>query len=73
GRVLFRPLSAAEMNVLTQTANDLERQFGQNVEGAKAFLAVGESKADATLPATKLAALTMVASQLLNLDEALNK
>ena len=72
-RVLLRPLSIAETAVVAQTANDLEQQFAANAESAKAFLAIGESKADPALPAPQLAALTMVASQLLNLDEALNK
>jgi hypothetical protein len=72
-RVLLRPLSAAEAEVVVQTENDLEQQFAGNLDSTKAFLAIGESKADPALPAPRLAALTMVASQLLNLDEALNK
>ena len=72
-RVLLRPLSEAETAVLLRIEGDLEKQFTANAESAKAFLSVGESKADPTLPAPKLAALTMVASELLNLDEALNK
>ena len=38
-----------------------------------AYLAIGESKADATLDPPTLAAYTMLANQLLNLDEVLNK
>ena len=72
-RVLLRPLSAAETQVVAQTESDLEAEFYTNPERAKSFLSVGESKADETLPAAKLAAFTMIASQLLNLDEALNK
>ena len=37
------------------------------------YLAVGDSKADETLPAVESAAWTMLASELLNLDEVLNK
>jgi len=72
-RVLLRPLSAAEAAVVRQTESDLEQQFVANADSAQALLAVGESKADPTLPAPQLAALTLVASELLNLDEALNK
>ncbi|MEK0447368.1 MAG: hypothetical protein RLZZ399_2689 [Verrucomicrobiota bacterium] len=72
-RVLLRPPSAAEAAVVNQCANTLEKQFVADPERTKAFLAIGESKADPTLPPTRLAALAMVASQLLNLDEALNK
>ena len=73
GRVLLRPLSAAETAVVMRSEGDLEKQFTANPAGTKAFLAIGESKPDPALPAARLAALTMVASQLLNLDEALNK
>lgn len=72
-RVLLRPLTAAETAVVAKTARDLEKEFVANTDGAKALLAVGESKIDPTLPAPQVAALTMVASQLLNLDETLNK
>jgi hypothetical protein len=73
GRVLLRPLTGAEADVVMQTANDLEREFTTHPENATAFLNVGETKSDPNLPRPRLAALTMVASQLLNLDEALNK
>jgi len=72
-RVLLRPLSVAETSIVTQTENDLEAEFAAQPENAKSFLSIGESKADDTLPAPKLAAFAMVASQLLNLDETLNK
>jgi hypothetical protein len=72
-RALLRPLRAEEKTVVLATFTDAEKQFEQVPESAKQFLAVGESKADAALPPTKLAALAMVANQLLCLDEALNK
>jgi hypothetical protein len=72
-RVLLRPLTDAEREVVARTASDLERDFTAKPESAKAYLAVGESKPDPNAPAPQLAALTMVANQLLNLDEALNK
>jgi hypothetical protein len=40
---------------------------------ASKLLTVGESKADATLPVDKFAALTVLANELFNLDEVLNK
>jgi hypothetical protein len=42
-------------------------------DDAKKLLSVGESKADPSLDAATLAAWTMLANQLLNLDEVLNK
>ena len=72
-RVLLRPLSDAETKVVNATLADLETEFTAHPERATAFLNIGETKADASLPAPKLAAYGMIASQLLNLDEALNK
>ena len=72
-RVLLRPLSAAETKVVAQTESDLEFDFYTHPDRAKSFLSIGESKTDESLPPAKLAAFTMIASQLLNLDEALNK
>ena len=72
-RVLLRPLSSAETQVVAQTEVDLEAEFAAHPERVKSFLSIGESKADGTLPAPRLAAFTMIASQLLNLDETLNK
>ena len=40
---------------------------------AAELIAVGESKADPTLDAPTLAAWTMLANELMNLDEVLNK
>jgi hypothetical protein len=40
---------------------------------AEKLIAVGESKSDASLDKPTLAAYTMVANQLMNLDEVLNK
>ncbi|MBL8829879.1 MAG: DUF1553 domain-containing protein [Planctomycetaceae bacterium] len=72
-RVLLRPLGSDETKIVAQTATALEAEFTTHPERAQALLKVGESKVDETLPAPRLASLTMVASQLLNLDEALNK
>ena len=71
--VLLRPPSSEEAALVAQTATSLERQFAEAPERAQAFLSVGDSKADASLPPARFAALSVVASQLLNLDEALNK
>ena len=72
-RVLLRPLSAAEREVVTRTARELEEDFAAHPERATAFLKVGEAKAVESLPEVRLATYGMIASQLLNLDETLNK
>ncbi|MCW1923197.1 DUF1553 domain-containing protein [Luteolibacter arcticus] len=71
--------------LLSRTLNDRERKLALDVQGtalaaykadakqAQALIANGETKADPALDAPELAAWTLVSSQLLNLDETLNK
>ncbi len=72
-RVLARPLRAAEIPVLEASHTTLLAHYTQVPADAAALLGFGESKADPALPPPQLAAWTMVATQLLNLDETLNK
>ncbi len=72
-RVLLRSLRAEEIAILTASQSTLLTHYTQSPDDATSLLTFGESKADAALPPAELAAWTMVASQLLNLDEALNK
>jgi hypothetical protein len=72
-RILLRPLSKAESAVVMETARSMEAEFTAHPERAAAFLSIGETKPDPALPAAKLATYGMIASQLLNLDEVLNK
>ncbi len=72
-RVLLRPLKPAETDVLNKSATDLEAGFNADQAAAKAYIAIGETKPDPSLAPPRLAALAMVASQILNLDETLNK
>ena len=51
----------------------MRAEFEAKPDDAKAFINVGESKPDDKLPAPQLAAWTMISSQILNLDEVLNK
>ncbi len=72
-RVLCRPLRPAEVPILTASQAALLTHYTQTPADAAALISYGESKADPALPPPQLAAWTMVATQLLNLDEALNK
>ncbi len=72
-RVLARPLRGKEAEVVTRMLGQLRAHYREHPADAKALLAVGETKADAALDPAELAAWTMVANQMLNLDEALNK
>ncbi|MDF2440844.1 MAG: hypothetical protein JWN98_1828, partial [Abditibacteriota bacterium] len=72
-RLLCRPLHTAERKIVKSSLKEMLTEYEAKPEEAKAFISVGESKPSAAFPAPKLAAWTMVASQLLNLDEVLNK
>ena len=72
-RLLARPLRPQETSVVKTTHAKLLAFYEKQPDEAKKLLAIGESKTDANVPAPQLAAMTMVANQLLNLDEVLNK
>jgi hypothetical protein len=72
-RVLCRPLDAAELPVVQASLADLSAHYAANAEDTQQLLAVGESKPDPSLDTAQLAAWTMLANQMLNLDEVLNK
>jgi hypothetical protein len=72
-RVLSRPLAAAETTLLTSTLSSLVAEYEAAPDRAAALLAVGESPVMAGLSPSELAAWTLVASTILNLDEALNQ
>ncbi len=72
-RLLCRPLRAEEMQVVQASLKDLLAHYKANAEDAKKLLAVGEAKVDPKLDANTLAAWTMLANEMMNLDEVLNK
>jgi hypothetical protein len=59
--------------VLEGSVAQMEKHYAADPKAASALLDVGEKKSDAAIPAPELAAWTMVASEMLNLDETLNK
>jgi hypothetical protein len=71
--VLSRPPSAAELAVLRGVYDQQLARFRAQPASAAELLSVGESPADAALDTAELAAWTMVASLILNTDEALTK
>ncbi len=72
-RLLARPLRPAERKITTKVLHDLLARYRVTPKDAEALITVGESKADASLDRPTLAAYTMVANELMNTDEALNK
>ncbi len=72
-RLLARPLTAKEKQILQANVADLLTHYRAEPKAAEQLLAVGESKPDPKITAPTLAAYTMVANELMNLDEVLNK
>ncbi|BDC48294.1 hypothetical protein F183_A06100 [Bryobacterales bacterium F-183] len=71
--VVSRIFTAQEKAIVNKAYKSYMSRFDSHPEEAKKLIAVGEKKADATVPVTEFAALTMLANQLLNLDEVLTK
>ncbi|MGI9176377.1 MAG: DUF1553 domain-containing protein [Pirellulales bacterium] len=71
-RLLARCLAAEEMTIARRSLADLTRHYTSHPEDAKALVAVGDSRPRADDP-VRLAGWTMLANQLMNLDEVLCK
>jgi hypothetical protein len=71
--VLGRSPSEAEFAVLRRVLDRQLAAFRGDGDAARKLLAIGESPADASLDAAELAAWTMVASAILNTDEAVTR
>jgi mono/diheme cytochrome c family protein len=75
---LFRRCTARspvprEQSRLLSRLSTLRAAFAADPENARRFVATGESKPDASVPVSELAAWTGIASLVLNLDETLSK
>jgi hypothetical protein len=72
-RLLARPLRPEELRVVDAVATSLLEHYRARPDDARALLSVGDSRSDASIDPIPLAAWTMVANSLMNLDEVLNK
>jgi hypothetical protein len=63
------PLTAA----LENSFHQMERHYAKDRKASRSLVDFGEKKRDGAIPEQELAAWTMVASEMLNLDETLNK
>jgi len=63
----------AELAILGQSLNDQLERFRGDAQSAKAILENGESQPDPQLDPVELAAYTVVAQLIINLDETINK
>ncbi len=59
--------------VLQASLTQMEKHYNADPKAAHRLVGVGERKSDASIPAPELAAWTMIASEMLNLDETINK
>ncbi|MBI5767958.1 MAG: DUF1553 domain-containing protein [Verrucomicrobia bacterium] len=72
-RLLGRKLAKDERPVVRRTLDAALATYSRAPETAQQLLHVGASPADAKVPPAELAAWTLVASQMMNLDESLTK
>jgi hypothetical protein len=68
-----RKPDARELSELANAYHDYLSEYRRDASAAKKLIATGESKPDPSLDPSELAAWTMVANVVLNLDEVLNK
>jgi len=72
-RLLARPLRPEEGQIVSASLADLLAHYQAHPDDARALAAVGETPADPKLDAPTVAAWTMLANEMMNLDEVLNK
>jgi hypothetical protein len=72
-RLLGRTFARAERTVVRRTLDSALQTYQRDPQQAAKLVAVGESPADSTLAPPELAAWTLVANQVMNLDESLTK
>jgi fructose-specific component phosphotransferase system IIB-like protein len=72
-RLLARPLTTREKQIVQATEKKLKAHYVAAPKEAEKLLAVGEMKPDPKIEPPLLATYTMVANELMNLDEVLNK
>jgi hypothetical protein len=71
--VLARPPTSEEMGVLAATLGRHRARYASDEAAARESVTFGETRPDGRIPAPELAAYTLVANLLLNLDEAVNR
>jgi hypothetical protein len=72
-RALLRAPASQDVLDLVAIYRGQAEAFAKDPEGAKKAVSFGDLPADASIPTPELAAWTMVANVILNLDEFLNK
>jgi Trm5-related predicted tRNA methylase len=63
------PMEAA----LEASVKQMQDHYAKDPKAARSLVEIGEKRRDASIPEPELATWTMVASEMLNLDETINK
>ncbi|WP_348263228.1 DUF1553 domain-containing protein [Telmatobacter sp. DSM 110680] len=71
--LLARDPDPRMLSVLKGSLDKMQKHYAADPKAASALIGAGEKKSDASIPAPELAAWTMVASEMLNLDETVTK
>lgn len=72
-RLINRSLDETEMPIVLESLDDFEATYNDDEEAAAKLIRVGETPTSESIKPTELAAWTMVASQILNLDETITR
>ena len=74
GLILLAHVPPPQMaEVLEKSLSDMQKHYAENPKEADALVNIGEKRRDSAIPEPELAAWTMIASEMLNLDETVNK
>ena len=74
GQILLAHDPPSQMaTVLEKSFSDMQKHYSADPKGARSLVNIGEKKRDNSIPEPELAAWTMIASEMLNLDETVNK
>jgi hypothetical protein len=74
GLILLAHVPSPQMAaVLGKSFRQMEKHYAGNPKEARSLVTLGETRRDSSIPEPDLAAWTMVASEMLNLDETVNK
>ncbi|HEY3862064.1 MAG TPA: DUF1553 domain-containing protein [Verrucomicrobiae bacterium] len=71
--LLSRTLAPSDRSLMRKMEGDFLKKYQENPKDAEALLAVGDSAFDKKVPPAELATWTLMASEVLNLDESLTK
>ncbi|MBV9342327.1 MAG: DUF1553 domain-containing protein, partial [Acidobacteria bacterium] len=74
GLILLSRVPPPQMGaVLEKSFAEMQKHYADDPKGAHSLVSIGEARHDRTIPDSELAAWTMIASEMLNLDETVNK